>query len=387
MLERLIQYGINLSTEQKEGSKETKKARKRGRKAGAILFPRDPLLKVLPIAESIWKNNAGNPFDILDVAKSVSQSPTSSKFVRQLASSYRYGLTIGSPTTKIIRLTELGSSIVAPTVDVDVSAKLREALLCPDIFRKVYTWMDRKPIPRKDVFKNTLFKPPETGGFGIIKEDVDEFVRIFMQNIKDYKLDDDVQGTVYLRLDKLSPVIQPTIVKGVAEEKEEAKSVEEKAPITTTVGVPPKQITKQIFVAHGKNRKPLEQLKTILTQFKVPFQVAIDEPHKGRPISAKVAQLMRDCTSGIFIFTADEETTDVQGNSVLRPSDNVVFELGAGTILYGDKIVIFREEGVSFGSDFTDYGHITFERDKLDAKAFELMKELIGLGFLQVTPT
>lgn len=370
-----------MSEEQKVTPKETRKAKKRGRKAGAIYFPRDPLLKILPIAESIWKNNAGNPFDILDVAKAVGQSPTSSKFIRQLASSYRYGLTEGSPTTKIISLTPLGSSIVAPTVGVDVKAKLREALLHPDIFRTVYTWMDRKPIPREDVFKNTLVKPPEVGGFGIPERDVDAFVKVFMQNIQNYKLADDVQGTVYLRLDKLSPVTQPETVKEEAIEEK----IKEGAPITTPV--PPKQIAKQIFVAHGKNRKPLEQLKTILAQFKVPFQVAIDEPHKGRPISAKVAQLMRDCTSGIFIFTADEETKDVQGNSVLRPSDNVVFELGAGTILYGDKIVIFREEGVSFGSDFTDYGHITFERDKLDAKAFELMKELIGLGFLQVTPT
>jgi len=378
---------IGLSREQEGTSKEAKKTKKRGRKAGAIYFPRDPLLKVLPIAEAIWKNNAGNPFDILDVAKAVGQSPTSSTFVRQLASSYRYGLTEGSPSTKIISLTALGSSIVAPTVGVDVKAKLREALLHPDIFKTVYTWMDRKPIPSEDVLKNTLFKPPEAGGFGILKEDVGEFVNVFMQNVQDYKLADDVQGTVYLRLDKLSPVTQPETAEEVTEKKEEAKTVEEGAPITPAVGVPPKQITKQIFVAHGKNRKPLEQLKTILTQFQVPFQVAIDEPHKGRPISAKVAQLMRDCTSGIFIFTADEDTKDVEGNSVLRPSDNVVFELGAGTILYGDKIVIFREEGVMFGSDFTDYGHITFEKDKLDAKAFELMKELIGLGFLQVTPT
>ena len=148
-----------------------------------------------------------------------------------------------------------------------------------------------------------------------------------------------------------------------------------------------KYIPKQIFVGHGKNKKPLEQLKTILTQFKVPFQVAIDEPHKGRPISKKVAELMQNCTSGIFIFTADEETADNEENKVQRPSDNVVFELGAGTILYQDKIVIFREDGVLFGSNFTDYGHITFEKDKLDAKAFELMKELIGLGFLQITPT
>jgi hypothetical protein len=56
-------------------------------------------------------------------------------------------------------------------------------------------------------------------------------------------------------------------------------------------------------------------------------------------------------------------------------------------VLYEEKIVIFREEGVSFGGDFTDYGHITFEKDKLDAKTLDLMKELIGPGFLQLTPT
>lgn len=368
-------------------SKEQKAVSKRGRKAGAILFPRDPLAKVLCIPEAIWKNNAGNPFDILDVAKAVNQSPTSSAFVRLLASSYRYGLTEGSPSTKLISLTPLGSSIVAPTVDIDVKAKLREALLHSDIFQKVYSWMDRKPIPREDVFRNTLMKPPDAGGFGILKEDIDDFLRVFMQNIEDYKLADDERGTKYLRLDKLSPTTPPKVGEEIAEKEAREKGLEEERPPARELEALPPQIPKQIFVAHGKNKKPLEQLKAILTQFKVPFQVAIDEPHKGRPISAKVAQLMRNCTSGIFIFTADEETVDSQENKVLRPSDNVVFELGAGTILYGDKIVIFREDGVSFGSDFTDYGHITFEKDKLDAKAFELMKELISLGFLQVTPT
>jgi len=96
---------------------------------------------------------------------------------------------------------------------------------------------------------------------------------------------------------------------------------------------------------------------------------------------------MRECTSGIFIFTADEETTDEKGQKVMRPSDNIVFELGAGTILYGEKIVIFREDGVSFGSDFTDFGRITFEHDKLDAKGIELFKELIAQGLIQLNPT
>ena len=71
-----------------------------------------------------------------------------------------------------------------------------------------------------------------------------------------------------------------------------------------------KQIPKQIFVAHGKNKKPLEQLEKILNKFKVTYKVAISEPHGGRPISGKVAELMKNCTLGIFIFTADEETLE-----------------------------------------------------------------------------
>jgi hypothetical protein len=43
--------------------------------------------------------------------------------------------------------------------------------------------------------------------------------------------------------------------------------------------------------------------------------------------------------------------------------------------LYQDRIVIFREEGVEFGSDFTDYGRISFEKNNLRAKGLDLMKE------------
>ena len=46
---------------------------------------------------------------------------------------------------------------------------------------------------------------------------------------------------------------------------------------------------KKVFIAHGKNRTPLDQLKKVLDQFKVKYAVAVDEAHKGRPISAKVA--------------------------------------------------------------------------------------------------
>lgn len=147
------------------------------------------------------------------------------------------------------------------------------------------------------------------------------------------------------------------------------------------------QKPKQIFVAHGKNKKSLEQLEKILKKFKVTYKVDDDEPHEGRPVSEKVADMMKDCTSGIFIFTADEKTIDKDENEIWRPSDNVVYELGAASVLYGKKIVILKEKDVSFASNFSDLGYIPFDKDNLEAKAADLMLELINLGFMQLTPT
>ena len=96
---------------------------------------------------------------------------------------------------------------------------------------------------------------------------------------------------------------------------------------------------------------------------------------------------MRDSTSGIFIFTADERTVDEENNEVWRPSQNVIFELGAASVLYGKKIVILKEEDVSSASNFSDLAYISFKKDQLGDKTADLMLELVELGFIQITPT
>jgi predicted nucleotide-binding protein len=140
-----------------------------------------------------------------------------------------------------------------------------------------------------------------------------------------------------------------------------------------------------IFIAHGKNKTPLEQLKKILDQFRVPYRVATEEANLGRPIGSKVRETMGACNSAILIFTADEEFQDAKGNQIWRPSENVVYELGAAGYLYGQKIVIMKEEGVIFSANFRDLGYISFPKDALEAKAMEVLKELIGFGIVKVS--
>jgi predicted nucleotide-binding protein len=140
-----------------------------------------------------------------------------------------------------------------------------------------------------------------------------------------------------------------------------------------------------IFVGHGKNRKPLQQLERILNEYGIPFKVAIGEPNAGRPISEKVAQVMRECGAAVLIFTADEEFRSVAGEEIWRPSENVVYELGAASVMYGRRIIVFKEQGVTFPTNYQDIGYIPFEKDKLDAKGIELFRELIAFSIIQVS--
>lgn len=140
-----------------------------------------------------------------------------------------------------------------------------------------------------------------------------------------------------------------------------------------------------IFVGHGGNRKPMEQLIKILNEYRIPHKQAIEEPNRARPIPQKVADTMRECGAAILVFTADKEYFDADGNSVWRPSENVSHELGAASVLYGERIVVFKEKGIELPSNFSSVGYIEFEKDKLGDKGIDLFRELVSMKILNIT--
>ena len=93
---------------------------------------------------------------------------------------------------------------------------------------------------------------------------------------------------------------------------------------------------------------------------------------------------MHECGAAILIFSADEEFPNKDGEVVYRPSENVVFELGAASALYGSRIIIFRDSRVQFPTNFREIGYITFEPNQLSAKVNELFRELIGFGLIKI---
>lgn len=329
-------------------------------------FPRNTLEEALKISKTIQDQNNGQPMRRLFIADHLGIKPESSNFRYLISSSYRYGLTEGSQQSEYLSLTTLGSDIAKTEDEKQRIPYLQEACQNVEVFKNFYQRYRNSKLPTDDYAKKLLkdeFKVPE--------EHVDECVNLILTNGRFSHVIQDVAGAPRVVFETV-----PTIP---LEEERIGKEIPTALPL-----VPPKP--KQIFIAHGKNKIPLEQLKKILDQFKVPYKVAIDEPHIGRPISQKVAEIMTNCSSAIFIFTADEEVQDSEGNITYRPSDNVVYELGAAGVLYGKNIVIFKEKGVTFASDFGDLGYIAFEKDNLKAKATDLLKELIEFGLLKITP-
>ena len=341
-------------------------------------FPNFSLEDSLAIAQGIQDKNAGKPMNRLLLAQAVDRKPGSSEYRDLLSSSYKYGLTQGTEKAKDISLTSLGEKVTKPLNKAERQKALRDALMEQELLARVYRHYDQHKLPSGEFFQNALERE-----FGVPREFVAECADLVVKNGEFTGILQNIGGSLHVMLEAEAMVAEEVTEEAPEALAEPGKVVEAQAREGAAPAVPPKP--KQIFIGHGKNKKPLDQLKKMLDGFEVPYKVAEEEPHAGRPISEKVAGTMQQCTSGIFIATADEEIYDKDGNAILRPGENVIYELGAGSVLYGKKIVIFKEEGVTFPSDFRDIGYISFQKDKLGAKAMELLDELVGFGILKIS--
>ena len=88
-------------------------------------------------------------------------------------------------------------------------------------------------------------------------------MNVFMKNAKDLEIIDNLNGKEYYRVDKLG-TITASVVQVVktpttpASETITEQELQGQSPEPTVIE---RQILTQIFVAHGKNKKSLEQLR------------------------------------------------------------------------------------------------------------------------------
>lgn len=348
-------------------------------------FPADTLEKALGVARAIQESNNGRPYKRVLLAQAMSLSQVSSSFRQLLRSSRAYGLTEGGENADVISLTEPGRRITKPTNTAEQRRATAEAVLRVPKFAEVFRRFDNSSLPNGSFFLNQLEVE-----FGIPRERTEEFRRILEANGRFAGIvRDAARGPIVVlgvTAEDSSTPLSWTLM-NEAESEQGAENIEEPSAGVFSGQRSQDKTTKSgvLFLGHGKNTKPLEQLKNVLDSFKVPYKVAVAEPNLGRPIPTKVREVMNECSAAILIFTADEKFHDEAGNEVWRPSENAVFELGAASYAYDGRVVIFKEDGIKLPSNFESIGRIDFEKDNLAAKGTDLLKELIALGLVQLS--
>jgi len=340
------------------------------------------------VPQTLADNYGSDPTRPLDVASALNVTPTSGGFRTLCGAAVGYGMTDGGPNAPLIALTALGKRIVTPTeVDDDMRA-LRQAALAPTIAEKFYGKYDGSALPPKTIAQNVL------ASFGVPTDRTSDVYDLLIENAKYVGFVKKIKDKDFIDIG--SP-IQNGSAKAPAPEAEPEPDDDEDDfdepethPVRDATPPPappaPQMAPKNaIFVGHGGNKKPMEQVLKILNEYSIPHKEAVEEPNRARPIPQKVAEVMRECGAAILVFTGDVEYFDKDGNSVWRPSENVSHELGAASVLYGDRIVIFKEKGIDLPSNFSSVGYIEFEKDKLGDKGIELFRELVSMKILSVS--
>lgn len=339
--------------------------------------PNNSLEDALRVSRALIDNYAGKSATPLQVASALNMTPTSGTFRNLCGSSIAYGLTSGGYNAKEISVEQLAKRILTPLEEGDDLVAKREAALKPRVLGEFIRKYDNSPLPRHDIALNVLVE------MGVPRDRAESVYTLILDTAEAVGLIREIKNKQYI---DLSGVRVATKIESGNDSVGTENLLENPPPVPPSEqALTPKELGQGIFIAHGKNKKPLDQLKRILDQFRIPFKVATEEPNLGRPIGAKVKEIMESCNCAILIFTADEEILNKEGRSIWRPSENVVYDLGASGYLYGSRIVILKEDGVEFPTNFRELGYISFLKDQLDAKAMDVLKELIGFGIVKVS--
>lgn len=353
-------------------------------------IPSYSLERALRVPQTLVDNYASHPTRPIDVAAGLSMQPSSGGFRGFLGAAIGYGLTDGGPNASEVSLTQLGARVVTPTEVDDDRVALREAALKPSVASQFYTRYDGSPLPPKNIAQNVL------ATFGVPTDRTSDVYDLLIENARYVGFLKNIKDKEYVDLGSLlygssSPAIGSAGGTAALTEPNHPDADDEQQLIDDSSGTlnepDPTHADKNknaIFVGHGGNRKPMEQLVQILNEYGIPHKEAVDEANRARPIPQKVAETMRECGAAILVFTADIEYFDKDGNSIWRPSENVSHELGAASVLYGERIVVFKEKGIELPSNFSSVGYIEFEKDKLSDKGIELFRELVSMKILSV---
>lgn len=349
-------------------------------------YPSRALVDALAVPRVIVEEASGMRVSRLTLAGLLDTTPTSSVFRELVGASRFYGLSQGGVNADEFDVTERGEHAVSADEGLRIPA-LKAAVLSVPPYKVFFESFRNKKMPSPAPLEEFLKRDA-----GIQPDAITEVTAFLESDAQTAGLTRIVGNGMWIDLDGAPMPVddrENDVAEFPTDDPQETEGrvdpSEPEVPQSPPAHATPKRRSNAIFVGHGKNKTPRDQLVRFLNEYKIPHKVAEYEANKGRPIPRKVKDTMEECGAAILIFSADEELFDKDQNSVWRPSENVVNELGAASILYGDRIVIFREESVKLASNYESIGYITFPKDDLASKATDLLRELIAFDILKVS--
>lgn len=352
-------------------SEKTESKRGKKRKYASRKYPKNSLVDALRIAQAIKDHSAGKPYDRLDLAKSLDNSPASSSFRTLITSSSRYGLTTGSYKAKQIALTPLGTSIVYPKGSQEKADGLKKALFNIDLFKKFFTNFDNNKLPDVEYLVNTLNRT-----YGIPVEDCKDCYNILVKNAKELKILDEISGSLWIHLSKLSKAegLEAPPPPSVEEGKPVEEGIEQlPPPITPTSTV--KEEKPIVFISHSKNKTIVDQIKTILEFGQFDYRVAEETETTAIPIPEKVFGIMSQCNCAIINVSADEQ--EKKDDETYGVNPNVLTEIGGAFLQYNRKVILLVDKRVQLPSNLQGLYRCEYEGEELAFSTYQKLQKAL----------
>jgi hypothetical protein len=339
-------------------------------------FPQTDLQQAQKIASALVDNFAGTDAPPPDIALALNISPTSSTWQSITGAAIAYGLTDGGVNANKIKLTQLGRRLVAPQAEGDDIAARREAIMKPRILKEFFEKYRRAKFPTDLIAINVL------KAAGIPPERAQQALEIVKTNGRYAGIIRDTPTGPFVSLDAPG-VPSPAATPALPEHEEEAElGIQPAAPTNgaatvpvTPAAVPPKPAptfdpkSSRVFISHGKQKSVVTQIKELLTFGNFEPVVSVERETTAIPVPEKVFEDMRSCGAGVIHVATEGEYTDKEGNKQRKINDNVLIEIGAAMALYGKKVILLVEKGLTLPSNLQGLYRCDFDGDKLDYEA------------------
>ena len=336
-------------------------------------FPQTNLQQAQKLASALVNNYAGKDALPPDLAIALGVSPTSSTWPALTGAAIAYGLTEGGVNANKIKLLALGRKLVAPEAEGEDLEARREAILKPRILKKFFERYRRAKFPNDTIAGNVL------KSLGLPPGRIESALEIVKANGRYAGIIRNTPTGPFVSLD--SPgVPAPAATPGTPEhEDDDGVTATPKPDVSTvspssdavaaraaqpTAGFDPK--SNKVFISHGKQRGIVAQLKELLTFGNFEPVVSVERESTAIPVPEKVFEDMRACGAGVIHVGGEGKYLDKDGHEHSKINDNVLIEIGAAMALYGKKVVLLVEKGVTLPSNLQGLYRCDFEGDKLE---------------------